>query len=320
MPKEILIETKLKLSKTFRPGVSEVRFGKYTLKPVPSFESSEAVLVFIDSYEGPKGGGSHPEEETSIVMKFLALVFNSRISKRGTRINNIDIPDIKDREMARYRDLIGNLDETLADRYMGKLLLLDSDLARQFVRACHCYSFALEFVPSDPTFAFFLLVVSIECLSSQDKVIPHKVFDMDKRKCDRFCQFISNFLPDREKGPDEQNTDLFTELLKTTYYSHRSGFAHGGKEVSEAALLADKAGSSYLKHLLGGKETKTPGLAWFTRIVRASLLGYLDNIAGSAPDGKLLSALAFEKSGLNLKAKKALGAGQVVTFDDVEYR
>lgn len=140
------------------------------------------------------------------------------------------------------------------------------------------------FIPSDITFAFFLLVVSVECLSSQDAVIPHSTLDLDRKKAERFVTFVETYLPNEGRSPDECDAALFKELLKTIYYSHRSGFVHGGKEVSSAAMMADKAGSSYFKHQVDGKEMKTPGIGWFAGIARGALVGYLRSLGPKFED------------------------------------
>ena len=97
---------------------------------------------------------------------------------------------------------------------------------------------------------------------------------------------------------------------------------HGGKEVSFAALMADEAGSSYLKHEVDGKETKTPGIGWFAGIARGALVGYLRSktLDAQSEDPQLLAKLAIEKAGLRLKAKRPIEQHTVVTFDEVEYR
>lgn len=318
----MLVETKLLLSKHFPPATSEVKFGRYSIRPVPlaSPTEVEAILSFMNTFEDPIGGGSHPEEEANIICKLLSLFFEARTRKAGIRINNVDIPPLERRDQV-YSEFLGIFDPAQADDYLKRILSLDQDLARQFIRASYCYSFALEFIPSDLTFAFFLLVVAGECMSSQDKVVPFSKLNADSKKCERFCHFVTSFLPDRLKGPDERNDRLFGELLRTAYYSHRSGFVHGGKEVSSAALAADQVGSSYFKHATEGKEVKTPGLKWFTRIVRGALLGYLESYTlPSNIDEELLSRLAFEKAVLRIKVKKDLAKGQVVTFGDTEYR
>lgn len=230
-----------------------------------SAREREAILTFINTYKDPKGGGSHPEEEANIIIRLLSMFLNSRIKKKGLRINEIDIPVANSQNNGQYARFFGIFDHTNLGNFIQRTLSLDEDLARQFIRACHTYSFALEFIPSDPTFAFFLLVVSGECMSSQNKIITFSDLNPACKSCERFCKFITTFLLDEFKGDDEENDDLFYELLKTIYYSHRSGFAHGGKEIPAAALMADMKNSSYFKHATDGKEIKTPGLGWFAK-------------------------------------------------------
>lgn len=322
MAKELPFELKLILSKSFPPGTSKVTCGRYELRPIPTVSvDAEAVLSFIDTWEGANGG-SNPEEEAAMVARCLSLSLDARVKPAGIRVNHIDIRQAPDRARAAYPQFYGTCDLSRLSLHLERMMSLPDDLARQFTRAASTYSFALEFIPSDPTFAFFLLVVSVECLSSQGAVIPYSELDPDRAKCDRFCRLVRQFFPEGQKGDDDRDEVLFTELLKTVYYSHRSGFVHGGREVSSAALFADRAGSSYFKHMINGRETKTPGLGWFARVVRGSLLGYLD----ASPSGELafdqwrLSRLALEKAGLQVKARHAIQRGQPVTLDDVEFR
>lgn len=324
MSKSLPIEIKLKLSKRFQPLYPEYKFGRYSLKAIPTASSrgGEAILTFEDSFQSqPDGGGSHPEKEGQIICNFLALIADMRIKRDGLRVNGVDIPNMDDQMDTAYSQFLGSLDLKDVEKYLHALLTLNEDLARQFTRAARCYSFSLEFIPSDPSFAFFLLVVSIECLSSQEQVIPKTTLDTDSKKCERFCRFIYDFYPEVSRGEDERNSVLFSELLKSIYYSHRSGFVHGGKEVSDAALMADKIKSSYMKHSTDGKEVKTPGLGWFANIVRTTLLNFLSSLPSGKPtDEMLLAKLAFEKAALKFKVKRAVEKGAIVTFDDIEYR
>ena len=205
-----------------------------------------------------------------------------------------------------------------AGEYLARVLCLPSDLARQVARACRAYRTAIEFIPSDPTFAFFLLVVAVECLSSQKAIIAASGVKGDK-KCERFCLFIERFARGGGSG-DEGDAALFHSLLKSVYYAHRSAFVHGGKEVPFASLMADNVGSSYFKHVDGGKEVKTPGLDWFAGTTRAAVLGYIGSIQTVEADPGLLARLAQEKAVVQLKMKRDLRAGQAVTYEDIDYR
>jgi len=321
MSEGMTVETRLVLSKSFPSGTVRVQFGPYEIRPIPSTRvgESEAVLQFQNSYEAPSGGGSHPEEEANIVCNLLAVVLESRVQRNALRISSTEIPVTPAANF--YSSYRSELETHEVEKYLRKTTHLPLDLARQLSRACRAYASALEFIPSDSTFAFFLLVVSVECLSSQAAIISSSELPLDSKKCERFCTFVDRFLPDTGRSNDERDKTLFNELLKTVYYSHRSAFVHGGREVSAAALMADRAGSSYFKHATQGKEVKTPGLGWFAHIVRGALLGYLETVSEQLPNNKqILAELAFEKAVLRLKAARDVGAGQVVTFADIEYR
>ncbi len=322
MAKDIRIQTRLRLSKQFEPGVGSFSLGKYRVSALPSDQPGvgEAILEFPDTFEAPIGGGSHPEEEATIVCNLLSLDLDARVSHTALRLNDIDIPSSG--RPALYSRYTGVFSAVNADRHLRHFNSLPIDLARQVSRACRAFASALHFIPSDPTFAFFLLVVAVECLSSQAAIIPADDLDLDSKKCERFCRFIEQFLPASDRGDDERNAELLKELLKTAYYSHRSSFVHGGREVSSAALMADAAGSSYFKHATDGREVRTPGLGWFAGIARGSILGYLlsqENAQVVAQDD-LPATLAFEKAALRLKAKKNMEAGHAVTLGDIDYR
>jgi hypothetical protein len=267
------IETKLVVSKVFPAGTSDFTLHRYLIHVIPSTTDGqgEAVLEFANQFSDQEGGGSHPEEEANIVCNLLALILEAKVSRRGLRINAIEVPAqfVTTDELVR-----GTVDWSTADADVRCVLGFGDDVARQLVRGSKAYASAIESIPSDPTFAFFLLVVAVECLSSQSAVIPPSELPIDSKKCERFCLFIQRYLPDAHRGEDERNAGLFQELLKEVYYAHRSAFVHGGKEVTNAALMADLASSSYFKHATSGKEVKTPGLRWFARVVRGALLGF----------------------------------------------
>ena len=314
------VETKLIISKLFPEQISEFKVGRYQIHPIPSTTTgqSEALLEFKDDFEALEGGGSHPEEELNIVSNFLSMILEAKVKRGGLRVNAVESP-------ARSENIDkligGSIDLSNADSDMQHLLKFNDDIARQLTRAARAYASALDNIPSDPTFAFFLLVVAIECLSSQAAVIPPTELDIDRKKCERFCLFIDKYLLDIHRGEDERNTELLRELLKEVYYNHRSSFVHGGKEVTSASLLADRVSSSYFRHATSGKDVKTPGLRWFARIVRGAILGFLRSSPTTAvPDNYRLARLASEKAILVIQAARDLEAGRAVKFDDINYR
>jgi hypothetical protein len=75
--------------------------------------------------------------------------------------------------------------------------------------------------------------------------------------------------------------------------------------------MADIAGSSYFKHVVDGKEVRTPGLNWFAGIVRTAILGYLNSVpAVGMTDERLLAKLAQEKAVVQLKMKRIFVRGR----------
>lgn len=307
---------RLEFSKAFAAGTKGFEFGRYRVEVIPSrgTDGTEAVLAFGSTIEEPRVGAfEHPEGEASIVCDVLALILDAKVETHGFQINYVE----SHRPQPRARpDCTADASSVESD--FERIITLDLDLARQFSRSCRAYASALRFVTSDPTFAFFLLVVAVECLASQSKIIPATELSPDQT-CERFCRFIARF-SSNDANSDE---DLQNKLLKTVYYIHRSGFVHGGKQVSAAATMADMKGLTYIKHVVDGKEVKTPGLRWFRNVVRGALLGYLRSLT-EAPSGRsdseLFATLAREDAVLHFKARRAMVAGRFVTLDDVEHQ
>ena len=66
----ISVESLLRLSKSFPAGLSDVQFGKYTIKPLPSASSEfgEVLLCFDDQMIS--NVSAHPEQESEMVTRF----------------------------------------------------------------------------------------------------------------------------------------------------------------------------------------------------------------------------------------------------------
>ena len=93
--------------------------------------------------------------------------------------------------------------------------------------------------------------------------------------------------------------------------------------MSHASVIADREDLPYMKHFVEGKEVKTPGLRWFSRVVRGALLGYLRSLGEPKPgtgNRELFANLAREDAVLHVKARKAIAAGQAVTLNDIEHQ
>lgn len=194
------------------------------------------------------------------------------------------------------------------DNYLLKFQNLDRDTARQFLRACEVYRLSLNISSWNKTISFFLLCVTIECLSNK--------LSEGRGKCDKFITFILKNL--QEKG-DFKTESEWHEILKEIYERHRSGFVHGGKLVPEASNLADRHNRVYVTNIIDGKYIKTPGFKWFSTIVQKTLIGFLNSITitDESPSDHF-KELSLEYGTVFLKAKRPIKPGHVVTQDDVE--
>jgi hypothetical protein len=109
--------------------------------------------------------------------------------------------------------------------------------------------------------------------------------------------------------------------LLSKIHEFRSQYAHGGKDVPSASLLADKLRLAWVKHFVDGKKELAPSIGWFESVVQASLIEFLR----SSPKGRVPARkrqrfidLALSFGTTHLKAKRSIQAGQVLTGDDVE--
>ena len=152
------------------------------------------------------------------------------------------------------------------------------------------------------------MTVAIECLSNK--------LGEGSGSCDKFINFILKYLPDKSSLETESD---WKEFLKEVYYRHRSGFTHGGKEVPEAANLADRLNRVYVRNVIDGKEVRSPGLKWFESVVRNTLIGFLmsidDDLEKRADHFKDIS---LQYGNVMLRAKRDLEAHTLVTAKDVQ--
>ncbi len=298
----MLIESKIIITKSFPRGVSKISFGNYAISPVSYFSATEieASLSFTN-HEDDNNGRGHPEEEVDIVCKLLSVFLNARIRKLGTVADESSIPVFDGRERKQYPQFFGYLEHESLDDLINRVRTLDEKMARQVIRACRCYAYSLELIPSDPAFAFFLLVSSGKCISSMDEIIPFSDLDLWEKESERFAKFILDYFPAELKSDDANEDQLVNELLVNASCYHRKSFIHGNDGIKTASREADKNGSSYAQVMINNIEVKIPGLTWLSKVVRGSLIGYLnacDKPSSETVDDRLFSVLALEKAKL----------------------
>ena len=302
MLKPMKIEVRCRLSKWFPSTLGAYGLGRYTLEALPTTfgGAQEAILTFIDA---PKTSHSNPQEEGAMFLAVLALIFDSKIASTGVRINGIDIG----RDMPTSRRLDGMFAGDIPNEdhlsFTKHLATLGEQLAKQFVRACKAYSLAITASELDASLSFLLLVTAIESISSQEEFCPHKELDKTKKSTERYCRLVIQYCLHKNELYPTDGEDGFLRDLKTVYYVHRSGFVHAGKEVSIASEIADRHGFNNLSHIEDGKDVFTPGLKWFFRVTRRTLLGFLSGFPRKTdtPNETVLADIARDRGVLTMR-------------------
>lgn len=266
---DLKIKVLFTTSRRIHPKYSNLSFGKYTIEPIPSVaagntSTTNQYLLHFHEEMDESEHRSNPDREAKQVLAMLSLWLGTRLEVKSLMINSVNIGLIaQDAAASGITGIIENPPNL--QWLLQKFNSLDLDIARQFSRAADVYRTTVNLIGQNNTLSYFLLTVAIECLSNKTKT------EADKGKCDNFVNFILTYLPDKSQVETEEK---WKELLREVYYRHRSGFTHGGKEIPEATALADKLNRVYVKHIIDGKEVKTPSLKWFESVVRNTLVGF----------------------------------------------
>ncbi len=302
-------------SKDIHARFGVIRIGKYIVEPLPTNSSNQAgskvnyLLRFEDNFrEGETS--SNPFAEAQMFLAFLSLQLGSRLEIDSSMYNNVKapMPDSIDADIYKeYRSIMDSLPDL--NVRLKKIMSLDNAIATQFLRACEIYRVAVNLMGNNNTLSFFLLSISIECLSNK--------VSSKRGTCEKFVNFITTYYPDKVNFKTDTE---YISVLKEIYYNHRSGFTHGGKAIPEASLLADRLNKAYIKNNIDGKEVRTPGLKWFEHIVRGCLINFLDKTESKDEVNQIdyFKEISVKQGIVKLTIKRPLIPGQVVTTGDVE--
>jgi hypothetical protein len=266
----------------------------------------EAILTFQD---GMEKGHSNGEHEGEIMLSVLAMLFNCNIKKTGYRVNGLDISGHSPVKVP-LDNLFGG--EIGADNYASfirQLFTLGDQLTKQFIRACYACSLAIASTELDRALSFLLLVTALECIATQEEFCSNSELDKSKKSVERYCRLVHEYCTQPQKLYPSDGEEGFSRDLKTVYYSHRSAFVHGGREISIASKVADQAGFNSIVHFVEGKEVFTPGLKWFFQVTRRILLGILARFpqAIDTPNQEVLADIARSRAVLTMR----VGGGDV---------
>jgi hypothetical protein len=301
----LINEIRCEMSRRFAVAQGELDLAGYKLRPLPSKYGGkqEAILVF-------EGGGtnahSNPEEEGEMVLSFMALLFNCKVQKTGYRINGLDIGSSAQRKPHLSELFEGSIETLDYAAHIRSLFSLSDQLAKQFIRACNAYSLAVSSIELDSTLSFLLLVTALECLSTQEAFLSSSELDKSKMRTERYCCLVKTFCTAAAELHPAGGEAAFLRDLKTVYYSHRSAFVHGGKEVSIASKIADQSGLHNFGHFVEGQEIFTPGLKWFFQVTRSTLIGFLTEYprTGRTQNHQVLANIAADRATITMRVGK----------------
>jgi len=282
--------------------LANIKSAVPTARESPIDTHENFLLEFQDIWEEQRKS-SNPRGESEYVLSLLSL-----FSEMKVEFDSMQIENIQSTFRRSHSSLIGKIElpSDLEDLFR-KLLSMDVDLLRQYMRGCSAYRTALSMIDDNPTLSFFLLVTAIEAISG--KVI---------KRTDRenFTKFILTYLP--ISFENELETKELLPLLVSRAYDMRCEFTHGGCEISRGSVLADQLKLNYVKHQIRNKELYSPSVRWFARVVRAALINFLRQQLIMEEKKSDLSGLAMEEGVIYLQAAKDVKEGQVVTTKDVD--
>jgi hypothetical protein len=304
------IEVLFSASKTINPSVGVVKMGKYVITTIPTIKESIAdtketwMLKFKDVWKDEQMH-SNPVREAEYILSFLSVLCESKMEYLAIKSNGVQ-SEIR-QQYSTY--LAGKIEAfPLIEEALQKMNSMDTDILRQFLRSCSSYRTALTLIDDNPSLSFFLLATAVEAISG--KIIK-------KNLKENFSEFILRYLPTSFK--DEVGNIVLLESLIDEAYKMRCAFTHGGANISNASLSADQTNRIYIKHFVNEKETFSPSLRWFERVVRAVLISYLAEQDNTEKNEARLSDLAKEENVLYLRvARDGLLPGRLVTTNDLD--
>jgi hypothetical protein len=297
----LAVEVRCRSEHDFNRTTTRINAGPYPLALLPKMSGgpTEGVLSFEDA-RIHEHGFSNPEEEARIILDIISLLSGTTWTVTGGRVGGVDWLGIRKRVLDLEGErLAGDIDLT---RKVTDALRLDKETLQQFIRATHAFTLGIQAGATDLALSYLLLVTSVECLSSLESYIPNSELNRDNKSVERYVRFIREFCSTPEEFYDEKGEEGFIENLKTVYYRHRSGFVHSGKEVpSAASSTADDLGIPSITHYVGGKQITTPGLMWFSRVVRRSVVGFLEQSPKRSESGRdVLQEVAARRGMISL--------------------
>lgn len=307
------VKTRFASSRDLQSLACPFQIDEFQIDSVPGQnEQQEAILRFhfVRQTIDPANFGkimlaSIGETESRMWLAFLSLVTASNIRFLGSMVNG----ESTGVQRLKYRfSREPPVDFRQVAICYEKLAQLRGRDRGRFVNSARAYQSAVSLMDSNPTVSFFLFVVAVECLSNY--------VERGGKIRDRFVRFVVRYL---HPSLSDEKKDLakFRHRLDTAYRI-RNSFVHAGEGLPGPVHLADRLNHPSVVYYARGKERRGPGLMWLERIVRMSLLGFLDARIGdrtNKPKKPVFGNLAAREGVTRMKTRVPVQKGQGITAE-----
>jgi tetratricopeptide (TPR) repeat protein len=329
---------KCDMGEILKDGFSGITFGKYALSPLPTKSKdefkTELLLNFIDVWKEGQSG-SNPEKEGEIILSWLSLILRQKIKVNSVRLNEVSISNPNQIKIFFDSPII--FPENLYNLYT-KFKSLPLDLLERYLRACECYQQALLTSNNNPSVSFFLLVVSVECLSNKEqdfyeylikkfdgkkeisKEEINKIYDLFIEEYGIKKNFINFIMSHYENWNGQISEEEFKKFL-SSIYDIRSSFTHKGENLEKYIKFVDNTlKSKSVFTTIKDKKVEFPGLNYLTEIVQKVLIDFLEKQKNSDQDN--IPQLALNESLINLEVddKSSIKKGSFVFTNQIKHR
>ena len=188
----VKLQIRCRVGRRFPIAGTNVVMGRYSMAPLPAVPGAEqeALIHFVDTERNVSHSNPHGEGE--LALSLLSMLLDCEVREIGYAVNGIDVG--RDRaEPSLAAVTSAELDVFDFSHQLEQLLRSSDQLIKQQIRAARAYDLALHASRLDVTLAFLLLVTAIECLSSQEEVIPNEELNKSEKSTERFCRVISQY-------------------------------------------------------------------------------------------------------------------------------
>lgn len=312
------VKTRFISSRAFPFPLATVEIDDFQIDPIPSGNREQEAIFRFEFFHRTRPPldlekmqlANIGEIESRMWLALLSLIGESNVRFQGTSVNG----ESTSAQRLKYRfSQQPPIDFSVVEHYYEMLAQLRGRDRERFVNSARIYQSAVSLMDSNPSLSFFLFVVTVECLSNY--------VEKTGKSREKFVRFIAKYL---HASMSREKSDLFKfEHRLDTAYRIRNSFVHAGQDMPGTVWLADRLDLPSVIYLVQGKERRAPGLIWLEKIVRSSLLGFLEarvQERQNKPKKPVFRTLANRANVLHLKKKKgiAIQKGQPITADMLE--